>query len=292
MTIEAIASRATNASGVSVGTSLAMETIIPNWPIFDKERIAPDFVSLETYKRVWINVRTLFRNLYNSVESGYREGLKADDVAEAMVQEMEEIHRSITSAYAGGVSVMFYNVDYDRVARIFPRAKVRVNSEDMTDKAKAQDKIMRASVKRAREIIETNHKGWWFETGPRIDPGSYGKTILLTHIGLDLLNLYRFGSLTLLESHTGQTKNRNQWYTKFLNGKSLSTIPFCEAMLQVFGDDHIFHPKNITVKRALQQIAQDNHWSFMTTTNKMQGDIAKHPDKLFTREMREFFVTL
>lgn len=289
MSSEALAARAANSAGVSVGTSLALETIVPGWPVFDRDRVAPDFVGLSGYKRVWFNVRTLFRNLYNAIDSGARDSVQVTDVAEALAEEISAVHRAITDATAGGVQVKFYNINYERVKKIFPAADVRVPK---TDKQIAQDKLMHKSIERCKEIIETNHKGWWVESGPRLDPGTYGETLMCSHIGLDLLNYPRFGRLTLLESHTGQIKERNLWYTKLLMGKNYPIIPFCEPMLQIFGDDHIFHPKNIAIKRAITLMAQQNHWSFTTSMSKLRSDVNKHPDKLFVKEIQKFFVSL
>lgn len=282
MTQEAIAARATNSSGVSVGTSLALETIIPNWPVFDPEREAPPKVPLSKYSRVWINLRTIARNLHNAVANEYKETLKPNDLGAAIAEEAWAVAQAIEQASSSAVKAMIYWPKYNELQRYFPVASLRTPS---TEKQKSVEKIVSAAMEFAHEVLATNHPQNYKRVSIKIDPGSYAQTLMMTHMPVDLLNVRRFGSLELLESHTGVVKARNLWYTKLFAGKSLSVIPFCEMSLQVFGDDHSFHPKNISVKREIITIAESNHWSWMTTESKMRADILKHPENAFKIEM-------
>lgn len=282
MTQEAIAARATNSSGVSVGTSLALETILHNWPIFDLERVAPDKVSLHKYSRVWINLRTIARNLHNSVSSEYKETLRPTDLGEAIAEEAWTVAQAIMQASSNSVQATVYWPKYEQLEKAFPTASIR---KPNTDKQKAIDKLMHEALNHAERSLETNHRTHYRKVNLKIDPGSYASTLMLTHMPVDLLSAKRFGNLELLESHTGLVKTKNQWYTKLYGGKALSTIPFCEMSLQVFGDDHSFHPMNIAVKREVLSIAQTNNWSWMTTEGKIRADILKHPENAFKIEM-------
>lgn len=282
MTTEAIASRATNSSGVSVGTSLALETILPSWPVFDLERVAPDKVSLHKYSRVWINLRTIGRNLHNSVSTEYKETLKPSDLGEAIAEEAWVVAQAIMQGSSNAVQAIVYWPKYEQLAKAFPTASIRIPS---TDKQKTVDRLMQEALNHADRSLGTNHPQNYRRTNLKIDPGSYAETLMMTHMPVDLLSAKRFGSLALLESHTGLVKTKNMWYTKLFGGKALSTIPFCEMSLQVFGDDHSFHPMNIAVKREVLSIAQTNHWSWMTTEGKIRADILKHPENAFKLEM-------
>lgn len=282
MTTEAIASRATNASGVSVGTSLALETILPSWPVFDRERVAPPSVNLLKYSRVWINLRTIARNLHNAIASEYRETIRPQDLGEALAEEAWAVALAIEQGSSGSVKAMLYWPKYEQLQRAFPSAKIRVPS---TDKQKAVDTLVQKAMEIADNILHTNHPKSYTRSPVKIDPGSYAETLMMTHMPVDLLSAKRFGSLELLESHTGLVKPRNLWYTKLFAGKTLSIIPFGEMSLQVFGDDHSFHPMNISVKREVLTIAETNHWSWMTTDSKIRADILKHPENSFKIEM-------
>jgi hypothetical protein len=175
-----------------------------------------------------------------------------------------------------------YLPKYETLARTFPSASVRLPT---TEKQKTIERLMSKALEHAERVLETNHQKSFLKTPLKIDPGSYAETLMLTHMPVDLLNYKRFGNLELLESHTGIVKARNLWYTKLFAGKALSIIPFCEMSLQVFGDDHSFHPMNISVKREILSIAQANHWSWMTTESKIRSDILKHPENAFKIEM-------
>lgn len=282
MTTEAIASRATNQAGVSVGTSLALETILPLWPVFDPAREAPPKVNLHDYSRVWINLRTIARNLHNAVPSEYRDNLRPQELAQAVAEEAWVVAKAIEDGSSGATKAMIYLPKYEQLPRIFPNAKLR---EPSTEKQKAVDRLMKEALKLADESLDVNHRAHYRHTGVKIDPGSYGKTLMLTHMPVDLLNAHRFGNLELLESHTGLVKSKNQWYTKLFAGKALGILPFNTMTLQVMGDDHSFHPMNISVKREILDIATKNHWSWMTTDSKVRSDILKHPENQFKLEV-------
>lgn len=282
MTQEALASRVKNSAGMSVGTSLALETILPLWSVFDIKREAPMPVSLHKYSRVWVNLRTVARNLYNAIENDLKDRLKGDELGEAIAEEAWAIVQAINHESSNTVKVVIYLPKYEELAKTFPTASIRIPS---TDKQKNLDKLMQKALTFARTSLETNHKPYFKSCSLKIDPDGYAATLMLTHMPVDLLNARRFGNLELLESHTGVVKSKNQWYTKLFAGNALSIIPFCEMSLQIFGDDHSFHPKHISVKREILSIAQTNNWSWMTTESKIRSDILKHPENAFKIEM-------
>ena len=88
---EAIAMRVTSAANVSVGTSLALETIIPHWPVFDPARVAPPKVSLHSYTRVYFNLMTLLRNIRNAIPREVRADVKAQNLGEGLAEETVNI---------------------------------------------------------------------------------------------------------------------------------------------------------------------------------------------------------
>lgn len=64
----AIDARTVSAFPLSVGTSLALESVFNGVqePI-DPNRVIPQKVEINNYDAFWINVGTLFRNLYNAL---------------------------------------------------------------------------------------------------------------------------------------------------------------------------------------------------------------------------------
>lgn len=282
MSLGPISDRVTSSNGVSVGTSLAMETLIANWPVFDPARVPPPKINLTEYTRVWFNLWTLARNLYESIPRETRDAVKADMSGEALVEEAAELVRAIQTATAGAVTATVYYPSYKSLASQFPKGKIR---ESVTDKQKETRKQLLAMMNYAAKSMEINHKGMLERYDVDIRPKAYGNTLVLTHFPVDLLSEYRFGRCSLLESHTGMVKKKNLWYTKLFQGKQLSNIPFNAMTLQVFGDGHHFHPWEQKIKLAILEIAQKNRWSWATTTAKVRMDMRQHPDRFFVDQI-------
>lgn len=279
MSLEILAERVMSAPGVSVGTTLALETILPTWPIFDLERPKPKPVNIFDYKRVWINLATLFRNLYNACPREKVEFLQPAEAAEALFAEMETIYQAIRSATQNAVDVHYYWCDYRDLAKLYPRGMIRpVN----TPKQIAFREKMVKTVERVVALAKANGLDFISQYHTEIQPKTYGKTLMISHYPVDLLSEHRFGQLDLLESHTGVLKNKTLWYTKLFNGKTLSILPFCSLTLQVFGDDHFFKPQDAKIREAVLEIANKGKWSWMTTKSKMRSDVRAYPDQMFS----------
>lgn len=282
MSSDAVALRAVNASGVSVGTSLAIESLVPNWPVFDPARVAPPRIDLTEYNRVWLNLWTLGRNLLAAIPTEYRESVSVEDAGRALVEEIEEIERSIRAATAGAVKIVVYYPSYEGLQQRFPKGKIR---EAVTEKAKQSKVLLKGTLDYAAKSLEMNHKELLERYDTEIRPKAFGNTLLLTHFPVDLLSEYRFGRCSLIESHTGVVKKKNLWYTKLFQGKQHPSIPFNAMTLQVFGDDHHFHPWENKIKQAIIEIANKNRWSWATTASKVRMDLRQHPDRFFVDQI-------
>ena len=112
------------------------------------------------------------------------------------------------------------------------------------------------------------------------------KALILTHFAYDLL-AKGFSSLHLLESHTGTIKNKFMWYTKYLNGKELSSIPFREDMLQIFGDNEHFRPWPIKARRQVLELAAKYNWSQVTQNDKVRYGFGQIVDPYLRDILRE-----
>lgn len=282
MSLELLAERVMNNAGVSVGTALAMETILPNWPVFDNGRTPPPAVNLFDYKRVWINLSTLFRNLYNSLPRERLDGLKDLDAGEALYHELDTIARAIKDGSQGAVEAHFYYCDYKDIARLYPKALLRIGATEKQLKYKAH---MEKAVAIAIKTANLNQPGLVSTFHTQLLPKAYGNTLIMTHYPVDLLSEHRFGKLSLLESHTGLVKNKTLWHTKFFNGKTLSNIPFNGLTLQVFGDDHHFKAMDNKIRAAVMEIAEKGKWNWMTSASKMRSNIGAHNDQFFAAQL-------
>lgn len=275
---EAIAMRVTNAANISVGTSLALETIVPHWPVFDPARAAPPKVSLHAYTRVYFNMLTLLRNIHNAIPREVRDSVNSQSLGETLAEEAWEVVSAVQNSSAGACKGFIYYPSYFGISLKYPMGKLRVPT---TPKQKAIHALFDDAASVAAKILETNHKEHFKRFKVDLEPGSFGSTLLMTHYSIDLLSEHRFGKCELLESHTGVVKKKNMWYTKLFGGKNYPNMPFNSLTLQVLGDDHQFHPWESKVKNALVEMSKQHRWSWATTKSKMALDIRGHKDALF-----------
>lgn len=279
-----LADRETGQFPVSIGTSLAIEAGFGIHPDIKDAKGVP----LTEYHEVWINLRTLFRNMIGAMPSEHGQMVLAPAVAEALRHEMDQLENIVTEKMSG--KVIFYLSNYKGLGQKYPHARIR---EDTTDK----QKMLRKTMSQALAFIVQNEKGTKevpntrfkvFDLG--LKPDRQVKTLMLTHVAYDLLSAKHFGALTLLESHTGHFKDKAQWYTKYLNGKELLKIPFREDLLQIFGDNEFFHPYPIEQRRELLSVADKYDWSPVTTTEKIRYGIATLKNPYFVSKLRAMLV--
>lgn len=284
MSLSALSERVTSAANVSVGTSLAMETIIPSWPVFDPAREAPLAVPISQFQRVFFNLWTLARNLHNAIPLAYRDSVSGHDAGMVLAEEAMEVVSAVESTSAASVQGLIYYPSYAGLQREYKKGRLRTPT---TDKQKASQALLQEMCDVAAKQLETNHKKHFKRFNVRLLPDGYGNTLLFTHFPVDLLSESRLGRCSLLESHTGVVKQKNLWYTKLFAGKTLSNIPFNAATLQIFGDDHQFRPWETKIKNALIQMAKDHRWSWATTNSKMRQDMSTHPDRIFAMALQD-----
>lgn len=274
MVDDQIASRAVGQYPISIATSLALEAAFGIYP----ERPVGKPPILE-YQALWINLRTLYRNLMGSLPKVAVEGGVPREFADALNFEMETIRNIIATDTNNRVKVVFYVSNYKDLERHYPHALLRT---DTTEKQKAATEVENQTL--VMLVNEMHAPVMVFDRA--ITTGEVGKTAIITHYAYDLLSYRAFGSLTLLESHTGVFKERAQWYTKFANGKELSMIPFREDMLQIFGDNELFKPMSIKARHAVIELAQQYRWTAVTTTDRIRENMKKISDPLIQEMVR------
>lgn len=119
----------------------------------------------------------------------------------------------------------------------------------------------------------------------KIPDENNAKILMLTSFAYDLTNK-NLRNLFLLESFTGIIKSRNQFYTKYHNGKDLPMIPFREDLLAVFGDSELFRPTSITYRKHFKEIATKYAWNYSTTTARMRQCLDFIEDKMMAAKLK------
>lgn len=262
---------------VSVGTSLAIEGFLGIHPNQQKQPI-----DVKTVKEIWINLRTLARNLWNAVKT---ERLNVINPAQAVLVLMQEVQTiPVVLQQAGSrTKVRYYITSQDQLKWRFPKATFK---QAKTPKQMAYEVYERYTAielyKQMREeglnVVEVN----------KSPPSTEGTVAMLTHFPSDLLWKDNFQRLLLLESNTGKLKPWNLWYTKLNGVKEETPLPFDKFTLQVFGDGVVLDSQPRGVKAQLKTLAEAKRWSPITKQDKMYYDITTHGGK----ELKEAYLML
>lgn len=263
---------------VSIGTSLALEGAAG---ILEEAPVTP--APLLSVNELWVNLRTLFRNLYGALTKELKGYVTPEHLVMTLQEELGMIRAAVAQIAGGKVTARFYYCGYDSVPRVFPKARLR---EPTTPLQLTFNGLEQTTL---RELIGRSEEGEIRLFNIDIE-GSNPKALMITHIPLDLLSFRHFRDLALLESHTGVVKTRHQWNTKLTNGNDLVRIPFNRMTLQLFGDGGtFFSPFPIKIRRAILEIAERRNWSVVTTKDKILYDVKMHRDPALEALIRSLF---
>jgi hypothetical protein len=266
-----LAQRVIGAYPLSIATSLMVESLAgvhPDLPI-------PPHPPIQDYQAIWVNLRTLFRNLYNAVVRDQQQDLHPSFLAEAMISEMEVLHDAIRTLQST-VQVFFYVNNYPDLVRQFPHAQFRT---DNTPLQKHYAAIMVSTL----ELVMTQAKKV-MKTPPAFFRGDLQasqmmKTLLVTHYAWDLTSAKYLGDTELIESHTGKIKPPSQWYTKYYQGKDYPMIPFRRGFLPIFGDDTLFRPFPKAARESIVELAVKYDWTNVTSLDRLRLGLDQLSDK-------------
>ena len=242
---------------LSIPTSLALEGAIGIYP--EKET---HINVLPEYDEMWINLRTLFRNLMSSMKSEEAAAVTPTPVAEALMTEIEHLESIIKERSANRIHLVFYVSNYVGLENKYPKAYIR---KDSTPKQLIRTEIQKKAIQHLLNLLKEQggHDVRVFQQ--KLSTAKPTKALIITHYAYDLFVYPQFSQLDLLESHTGVVKPKSQWYTKYVDGKTLPMIPFREDLIQIFGDAETFSPWPIKHRRQLIELAEKHHWTQVTT---------------------------
>lgn len=275
-----LAKRATGELPLSIGTSLAIEAL--------KEPAV-----YERYDTLWINVRTLWRNIYDAIEredrermikppspaqmdAHYRTICKA--MADTMKEELTQIRSFLRDKLKG---VRVYYLGYKDLAKRFPNASLRVPTTPLQQQyADLMERTLDYVLLEDGDSLIEQDKGSELR-------GEQARSLVITHCPVDLLSRTKFNQLRLLESHTGAIKSKSQWATKLTDGKDMKIIPFNAFTIQVFGDGAVhFNRMAVKPRRELLSVAAANRWSTVTTMEKIKYNLKGMKDQFLAKQLQ------
>jgi len=219
---------------------------------------------------LWINIRTLIRNLISTFSVDDARTLTVDDIATTISEEAYLIVEYVRSYTDEKINVVFYNAVRGSLDRHFKYALLK---KLKTDRQKA---LWHTSEMVLNKVVrESNINILSFDIKLK---GGNRDAMLLTHQPIDLLSRYEFGTVRLLESHTGKVKESVEWNSK-LTGKDTDSLPFNILTLQVFGDNETFSSMFTAMKRGVLEIAEKGKWTPLTSMEKITSDINRYGDE-------------
>lgn len=283
MQVGLVAERAVGAFPVSIATSIALEYLMG---VQSEANPEPKPKTVQNYREIWINLKTLFRNFYGALDKQSSKAVISDMIIEALWQEMETIS-NIVEQYSGGVTkVVYYLSNYKNIR---DRYKMAVHKGDRTDNQLMYAMLMQNTLGQLLKAYGKSEEQDIRVFDLYLKPTVQVNTLILTHIAYDLVSYKNFGSLTLIESHTGAIKTREKWYTKYHDGKNLPMLPFMEGLLPVFGDNEFFSPLNKKSRDEVLELANKYKWDSTTTRDKILYSVNTLQNPYLKEAIHSFF---
>lgn len=264
---------------LSIATSLALEGF------FGIMVDTPNPVNppRKTFKQVWINIRTLFRNIHGALDKESEKVLLPEDYSMAVIDEINTI-TGIFQQNDPDIKVHFYVCTYQNLSRIYPFS---IFKEVKTDIQKQY-----AVMENGMLSLLFKHYGTTDEHVHICDTFLLVSTthiLLLTHYPFDLINVKGGSVVGLLESHTGVVKLKPQWNTK-LKGENTQRLPFDRMTVQLFGDSGgLLKPYPLDIRRKLLELASTKKWNSETTHERIIHGVCSLHDPIFEASIKRLY---
>jgi len=275
MSMQILLTRTTGGFGLSIGTSLAIESIFGlQEDSYDKTRTF-NRVDINSYSFYYFNIYTLVRNIYTALESKKlnvlldRNGHERDviQVVLSEVAILEQLFRNLNC------KLVYFLPDYSKVSnKVFMNALKKLSKKD-----KMHINTINM-IGKITDLLEKENVNFLSDTH-KLEK-TKDKVLITTHISPDLL-CYKFvPNLELLESHTGVVKTRKEWNTKYPRSTALGRdrLPFNEILLRLIGDNLIFPKPMSDYKSEITAISEKYKWTPLTTEEKVIANLKSNTD--------------
>lgn len=270
--LSAIESREKGQFPLSIATSLAIEGGLGIHPDRPEDTKNP----LLEAQMLFVNLRTVFRNLYNSIKKEERVNITVNGLRLGLEEDCA-ILQSLMERQPKAISCAFYLSHYKHLThKHFPGA---IFKQPTTPSQKEYSGY-------EQQVLEAFLKSHQQENILQFDEqikGRYPKTLIITHLPVDLLALYQFQSLKLLESHTGIVKAQPLWYTK-LTGQP-EHMPLNPFTLSLFGDSVQFLGQRPKLKQTVIELAKRDKWTALSGKERISKSIDSLPNDTIKTEL-------
>ncbi len=244
---------------ISIGTSVPIEKII-----VDKEIRKP-------YSNIYLNIRTLYRNFHNSLANEY--DINFNEISKEFKNELTIIKTLLEQSSSYYIKPIFYITTHKSLETIFYNAKLK---KPTTKKQQNYDQLEKKIINYLLKHDDEEQ----IQIYDILVKGYKTKSLILTHMPIDLLSYYSFRQLALIESNTGKIKLKSEWITKLTNNSDYYHLPFNLLVIQILGDGgKTFYTMDNSYKKLLLELASSNRWNPNTTVEKIKFDIRKMKDR-------------
>lgn len=261
--------------GCNIATGIIVETL-ENFKQSDPKG------EISKIKTIFINGFTLYRNLVNCLDGRTRDKvvILKNELGVVRVRKLfvEDTIRFLQVLEELGYDVKIFIPTYktlkDKYNNWIDEESLNPLKSLLT---KTQDKAL-ASLKTVVPGIIRNIDYKF----PKTD-----NALVITHLGFDLLNYVNNKNIILAESHTGEFKKKDKWFTKLhkLGKNDLSILPFNEIIYRLFGDNWYVKPESINLRKYIYKIALRRSWYF-DIDNKGVLNVIKQEDISLYNEIK------
>lgn len=222
---------------------------------------------------IWINVKTLARNILSALDKEAKAKLPHTEYAAIVHEELEVIFSSMEKY--PNCKLVIYLPSYKSLAIYYPKGNLFEPKTELQKASQKLDELIFQAIVDLKNVLP----GYVIESDVMFPPLGHKRVAVLTHYPADLIHFPPGTEVLLLESHTGFIKPKFQWYTKLRNGSSLYKIPFDRAMLQVFGDkSNMFNPVKPDLRRIITEVSEQANWTQFTTRDKIIDTVKRNVD--------------
>jgi len=271
--ISVLANRTMSAFPLSIGTSLAFESLYEGRQTpYDASRAIPNKININNYDVFLINVDTLVRNILGAMPTAEAELLSPKALVMALEEELNTIIDINANEGQGHLQLFFYSRNYTIIENNYNKKYVRIiiphTHKQKVHAGQIHDTIKLLVKDKQYEYV---HAG----LGLNLYHKSLSSALILTHVPYDLLSSDLFRKLDLLESHTGILKTKKDFWSKYYDSKKLelNNIPFQKRLLGIFGDHVLIRPMPLEIRRTIMELANKHKWTSVTTNEKVRHDI-------------------
>lgn len=252
---------------LSIGTSLAFETLFGI-----NENIKPtDPLPYTRYGVIFINIRTIIRNLHGAVVKELRTEWSLEHYYREVIKELAVIPNILADQSHDKLVAVYYIAKHQKLEKEFPNANFKkrkqATSYDMIEATIIDRIIGLARTGKVEVMVVDFHI-----------PLPDEKCLMMTHMPVDLIPYAQSNRVDLIETHTGVIKDKFKWYTK-LSGSGLERIPFTRKTIQIFGDGKTFAGLPPKQRAMVVDFAEKNKWNQTTTDRVIVAQMARFPDK-------------